>query len=552
MLNRTYKVALTAVLTVVMVVAFAGVALAAPPWTDISPSVLSPYSITEAQLAQISEGFVDGSWGPYKEMPRKQFVKMAVAAFDIDLVNPATASFPDVPTTDFYYQYIEAATGANLIEGFENGTFGPNSIITREQAAAIIVRWVAAENGFNLATFYTDAEAAAIIAPFNDDGQVGPSLVNEMAFAVDFKIVLGTTSNNLEPKRNLLRIQGAAMLIRSEIGEAPGTEPVATTINLVQSSYPANDPTTAAVLNPIDGGVGVDHTVTATVKDQFGATMDATVTFNWTVTTGNPSQSRIAEGTAGPAGSGKSMDNWAGPGTNIAFNITATADGVTSNTLVKKWATRVLTTATLLPAAGVGMEDIDHTVTVTLKDQFGAPVVDRSVTFTYKLMVEETDVSVTASHDATTSATITTPPTAGQYMDEWDGEGADDVPHWGPATVVVTVQGAPSLTQTATIYFAEDEALTYPTVVGGSGLAIPVGLQPASGTGVPADVLWSVTQAPPFMTWPVVGSGPYISGSGSTILTSRFWVGDELVFVHFPSSTNVDGFPNWLFSLGAG
>ena len=89
MLKRTHKVALMAVLTVVMVLAFAGVALA--QWTDISLSVVGPYGITEAQLGQISQGFVDGSWRPYNQMPRKQFVKMAVDAYKIPLCQPRHA-----------------------------------------------------------------------------------------------------------------------------------------------------------------------------------------------------------------------------------------------------------------------------------------------------------------------------------------------------------------------------------------------------------------------------------------------------------------------------
>ena len=257
MLKRTHKVALMAVLTVVMVLAFAGVALA--QWTDMSLSVVGPYGITEAQVGQISQGFPDGSWGPYNQMPRNQFAKMAVDAYKIPLVSPATPTYTDVPKTDYYYAWIEGATAAGLTNGVGGGKFEPNATVTREQAAAIIVRWVAAKNGYNLATYYTDAEAAAIIAAFPDAAQVGPTLAKEVAFAIDFGIIWGTNTGTLAPKGTLTRIQGAAMLIRSWgilPYEPPATPPAK--IELVGADKSENL-------------IGLTHTVTFKVTDAAGA-----------------------------------------------------------------------------------------------------------------------------------------------------------------------------------------------------------------------------------------------------------------------------------------
>ena len=59
---------------------------------------------------------------------------------------------------------------------------------------------MADKNGYDLATYYTDAEAAAVLAAFPDAAQVGPSLVKEVAFAVDFGIIWGNATGNLAPK----------------------------------------------------------------------------------------------------------------------------------------------------------------------------------------------------------------------------------------------------------------------------------------------------------------------------------------------------------------
>lgn len=221
--KRGLKVALVAVLTLIFVLGAVGVAFA--QWSDLTMSILGDYGVTEQQVANISDGFVDGSWQPYKAMPRKQFVKMAVDAYKIPLVSPATPTYSDVPASDDYYAYIEGATAAGLTNGVGGGKMEPNTIITREQAVAIIARWVADKNGYNLETMYTDADAAAILGAYPDASAVGPSLQKEMAFAVDFGIVWGDASGKLAPKANMSRIQGAAMLIRS-LDIIPLTEPV--------------------------------------------------------------------------------------------------------------------------------------------------------------------------------------------------------------------------------------------------------------------------------------------------------------------------------------
>lgn len=228
MRGRGLKVALVALLTMILLLGFAGVAFA--QWPDLTLSILGDYGITEAEVAMISDGFPDGTWKPYNQMPRKQFVKMAVDAYKIPLVTPATATYIDVPTTHQYFAFIEAATAAGLTNGVGGGRFDPEGTITREQALAIIARFVADRNGFDLDTMFTQAEIDALLGQFGDASQVGPSLREEMAFAVDFGITLGDAFGNLVPKKNLTRIQGAAMLIRSLAiippdGEGPPAEP---------------------------------------------------------------------------------------------------------------------------------------------------------------------------------------------------------------------------------------------------------------------------------------------------------------------------------------
>lgn len=183
-------------------------------WPDINQPLLDIYGLELADLAAISDGFLDGTWRPGQSMPRMQFVKMALDAFGIPTATPAVASFTDVPTTHPFFPWIEGAKAAGLVEGVAPGKFAPELIVTREQAGAVIARQVARTLGLNLDEIFTPQEINQILAAFSDAGQVGPNLREEMAFAIHLEVILGS-AGRLSPKASLTRIQGAAMLTRA-------------------------------------------------------------------------------------------------------------------------------------------------------------------------------------------------------------------------------------------------------------------------------------------------------------------------------------------------
>ena len=70
MQKRTIKVALLAVLAIILVLSFSGVALADQTWSDLPDTVTAKYGITDNQVAAISEGFWTGSGNLTERHPR--------------------------------------------------------------------------------------------------------------------------------------------------------------------------------------------------------------------------------------------------------------------------------------------------------------------------------------------------------------------------------------------------------------------------------------------------------------------------------------------------
>lgn len=76
---------------------------------------------------------------PENNITRAQFTKILVNAMNITN-GDIKKTFPDVKTSDWYYDYVQIASSRGIITGKEDGTFKPYDKITRVQMAAMIYR----------------------------------------------------------------------------------------------------------------------------------------------------------------------------------------------------------------------------------------------------------------------------------------------------------------------------------------------------------------------------------------------------------------------------
>lgn len=83
-------------------------------------------------------GYPDGSYKPDNNVTRAEFVKMVNGIININLKGKVT--YKDVPSTEWFYDYISIAQEIGYISGYSEDEFGPNDNITREQAASILAR----------------------------------------------------------------------------------------------------------------------------------------------------------------------------------------------------------------------------------------------------------------------------------------------------------------------------------------------------------------------------------------------------------------------------
>lgn len=84
-------------------------------------------------------GFPDGTFKPNSPITRAQ---MAVMLVNLKKLSPYTAAkpkFSDVPKTHWAYKYVEAAADAGFINGYPDGTFRPERNVSYDEAITMIV-----------------------------------------------------------------------------------------------------------------------------------------------------------------------------------------------------------------------------------------------------------------------------------------------------------------------------------------------------------------------------------------------------------------------------
>ena len=88
----------------------------------------------------IISGVGDNKFEPEREITRGEFSTIIVRALGLMRTGEGIAAFDDVSSDKWFYDGVGIASTYNLISGYGNGKFGPNDMVTREQAMVIIGR----------------------------------------------------------------------------------------------------------------------------------------------------------------------------------------------------------------------------------------------------------------------------------------------------------------------------------------------------------------------------------------------------------------------------
>ena len=115
-----------------------------------------------------------------------------------------SAGFSDVSDSEWYATAVNWAASAGIVSGFDDGTFQPNTPVTREQLAAMLMNYAQYKG--------LDTTARAELSHYSDQPSAWAS--EAMSWSVAEGLIVGVTDDELQPQGNATRAQVAAILER--------------------------------------------------------------------------------------------------------------------------------------------------------------------------------------------------------------------------------------------------------------------------------------------------------------------------------------------------
>lgn len=101
------------------------------------------YSTEISWLAEtgITTGYADGEFKPLNPVTRRAMAAFLYRFSDEPPFNPfLVATFPDVPTSDYYYTEISWLAYTKITKGYSDGDYKPKNPVTRQAMAAFLYR----------------------------------------------------------------------------------------------------------------------------------------------------------------------------------------------------------------------------------------------------------------------------------------------------------------------------------------------------------------------------------------------------------------------------
>ena len=137
MRNLKKLIALIAVLALTL----STVALGAT-YTDVAED--SAYSVAAESLSKLGivTGYEDGTYGPDKAVTRAEMAALIarIQGYNESAKNNANTAFADVPYEFWASGYVAQASNQGIVNGYGDGTFGPDDAVKYEQAVTMIMR----------------------------------------------------------------------------------------------------------------------------------------------------------------------------------------------------------------------------------------------------------------------------------------------------------------------------------------------------------------------------------------------------------------------------
>lgn len=122
-----------------MLMSFVSVFNVNAAFSDVSSTTKYSEAITKLSKLNVINGYEDGTFGPEKEITRAEFTKLIVYMLGYGSLSTKITQFEDVSQDHWANANIRTAYDMGIVNGFDDVTFKPDDPVTYEQALKMVV-----------------------------------------------------------------------------------------------------------------------------------------------------------------------------------------------------------------------------------------------------------------------------------------------------------------------------------------------------------------------------------------------------------------------------
>ena len=146
-------------------------------------------------------GYNDGSFGPNDLLTRGQAAVILWNMAGKPAADAGAKTFPDVKDDAYYYNAVCWASSTGVASGYANGNFGPDDSVTREQLAVM------------LASYAKGSGTAADYASMKDASKVSGWAASSVGWCFRNQIMCGSGDGYINPQGKATRAEAAKMVV---------------------------------------------------------------------------------------------------------------------------------------------------------------------------------------------------------------------------------------------------------------------------------------------------------------------------------------------------
>ena len=177
------------------------------PYTDVNTSDWYYYAVEYVHNNNYMSGTTQNKvFSPNDKLTRAMLVTILHRMEGSPYVS-GTSKFSDVQDTSaYYYVSVKWATANKIVSGYDNGKFGPNDPITREQLAVMLNSYCKYKGKYK--------SVNANLSQYKDGAKISEFAKWGMNWAVGSGVITGTTDGYLNPQGTATRAEAASMIYK--------------------------------------------------------------------------------------------------------------------------------------------------------------------------------------------------------------------------------------------------------------------------------------------------------------------------------------------------